>query len=375
MSIDKIRNKKVGYLRVSQSIALTNKGTQTIGGYTQRMAILRLLDEADCSVTFLSEVRKDDIPYLESKGYGYDPYDFDLGDKYDILIVENAATHNLFFSANYNKRLPEGFTEHDKLPLIQIQDRRIATFKGEHVYWQCLDPMLLRLMWMSSEDQKRIGEITTVWHGALTPEPYMNKLSDRVELFSHVKKENYKFFSAKRFQEFLPVNPLSSRNLTLTYLGSKKPRMKVLKDIYLNPDVDYDVHIIGKGWDNKTVDNSPKNVSWWEPVHQEDAIHIMNQTIATVVIGDSIFERSSFFTTRTLEGLYGNCIMMVSDRFANPEKFVFDSRLIVGKGKDVKKAIGWILSQDYNQLILRQREFFKNKDYAVPLDEYTMFDY
>ncbi len=374
MPIETIQGKKVGYLRVSQSIALTGEGTQTIGGFSQRMAILDLLDKAQCKTTFLSEVRKDDLSYLKSRGWEYEPFIFDLGDKFDILLVENAATHNLFFSAQYNQRLPAGFTEHDKLPLIQIQDKRIATFRGEHVYWQCLDPQLLRLLWMGSEDQQRIGKMTTVWHGALKPQPYIDKLANRVELFGNVSKENFKFFTAQRFKSYLPINPIGSRNLTLTYLGSKKPRMKVFKDIYLNENNKHDVHIIGKSWDNKTVDSSPKNVSWWDPVHQKDALHIMNQSIATVVIGDKCFEDSSFFTTRSLEGIYGNCLMMVSDRFADPENFVFDKKLIVN-GNSVGKVLDWVLSQNYEELILKQREFFKDKDYAHVKDEYEMFDY
>ena len=369
MSINNIKNKKVGYLRVSQCIPLSQNGSGTIGGYTQRMAILKLLDDAGCSITFLSEVLKDDLYILEKKGWEYEPLLLDLKDKFEILIVENATTHNLFFSSMY-KDLPSWFSEDSKLPLIQVQDRRVASFRGERIYWQCLDPMLLRALWSSLEDQERLGKITTVWHGALNESPYIEKLQKRVHLFKHCN--DYRFFSAKRFNRYLPINPIEKRSLDILYMGSKKPRMKVLKDIYFSDKLkNYNVNIVGK-WPNDIVEQSPQNVKWWEPIPQWDALSLHNMAIATIIIMDIVYEKSSWWTTRSLEGIYGNCIMMVSDRVLNPEKFVFDKRLIVN-GNTVGDAFEWIKNQNYIELIMKQRNYFKSKWYVSPEDEFSMF--
>jgi len=308
---------KVAVLKLGARIAISSSGTS--GGTGEVVSIIKMLTTAGCEVdAFTKILRKDETP-TEFRVFNIeDYYDKISASDYDCLLVLNGSV-NFFGGAE------------DRAQILNYHI--INHFAGKVFYILCDPNLMLRQIWHSitvkpwaSNYRQEDIEITRDDIVYISQPRKIDRVKEIANKF--VKINTVVHYPFEQFPllttNSLPYNEYPTYDLLYggTFRGGK--RELDMAKFYFGID-GYNVTMFGK-IENKNF--KPENIAGLSDPNYEDSVPYdkftekMNQSKATVIIGDGLYKELNDLAQRIYESVNAGNIILI-DASYDHDKLVF----------------------------------------------------
>ncbi len=289
----------IAYMKYCLPIDVGGKGKPR-GGSDSRRGLFGNLAEFGHTVDIFSDIQGDPKDHKYGSVFPDDDPD---SDKYDLLMIEDGPT-NVMFSGK------------DDVPFLLKTYRKIDRWEGKIVYLH-QDNLLYMII--------NLDAFSPTWskisHGYGTEDllknrefyifTFANDIGTLREWTLSLKRSGYQYVSGiysippPRARWMKPID--TERRNFLFYAGNERGRKQKFTEYYGHGRCS--VRVAGK-WGKKYHEQFPR-IKWLGQIPQEEVFDKLNESVATIAIGDKAYERFDSLVPRMYEAVQSGCILFL----------------------------------------------------------------